>query len=63
MVLDDEQFKQVTGNYGAVQVESITGSDTKKAITAAGGGEIEITRNGYLIVYVSNESLQGECVF
>ncbi|MBS1654384.1 MAG: hypothetical protein JSU05_06055, partial [Bacteroidetes bacterium] len=62
MVLDDEQFKLVTGNYGAVQVESITGSDTKKAITAAGGGEIEITRNGYLIVYVSNES-QGSVYF
>lgn len=62
MILDDEQFKLVSGSYGAVQVPEITGSMQKQVMQAAGGSEIEVTRNGYLFVYVSNES-QGNVYF
>ncbi len=62
MVLDAEQFKLVAGNYGAVQVPEITGTMEKQAMTANGSADIEIKKNGYLYVYVSNES-QGNVYF
>lgn len=49
-------MKLVNGNYGAVQIPAITGTMKKQVLQAAGGNEITITKNGYLYVYVSNES-------
>jgi RHS repeat-associated protein len=62
IVLDEEQFKIVDGNYGAVQVPAITTGMTKQVMQAASGANIEIKKNGYLYVYVSNES-QGSVYF
>lgn len=62
MILDEEQFKLVTGNYGVVQIPEITGTMQKQVMQAASGAEIEVKRNGYLYVYVSNES-QGSVYF
>jgi RHS repeat-associated protein len=62
IVLDEEQFKKVDGNYGAVQIPEITGVMGKQVMQAAGGTNIEVKKNGYLYVYVSNES-QGSVYF
>lgn len=62
MVLDDEQLKLVQGNYGTLQIPEITGVMQKQVMQAAGGADIEILKNGYLYVYVSNES-QGNVYF
>ncbi|HLG40843.1 MAG TPA: DUF6443 domain-containing protein, partial [Chitinophagaceae bacterium] len=62
MVLDEEQFKLVSGNYGAVQIPQITGGMTSQVMQAASGTDIDIKKNGYLYVYVSNES-QGSVYF
>lgn len=56
IVLDEEQFKLVEGNYGIVQVPNITGNMEKQVMQADNGNEIAIKKNGYLYVYVSNES-------
>lgn len=56
MVLDEEQFELVNNNYGASQVPVIAGVEQKKLIAANGGTDIEVLTNGYLYVYVSNES-------
>jgi RHS repeat-associated protein len=62
MVLDAEQFKLVTGSYGAVQIPAITGTMQKQLLQSNGGTDITVTQNGYLYVYVSNES-QGSVYF
>lgn len=62
IVLDEQQFKLVENNYGAVQVPEITGTMEKQVMLANGGNDIEIKKNGYLYVYVSNES-QGNVYF
>ncbi len=62
IVLDEQQFKLVDGNYGALQVPEITGTMEKQIMLANGGSDIEINRNGYLYVYLSNES-QGSVYF
>jgi RHS repeat-associated protein len=56
ILLDDEQFKKVDNNSSFVQVPEIVGTQQKKLVEANSGNEIEITKNGYLYVYVSNES-------
>jgi RHS repeat-associated protein len=56
VILDEEQFKLVQGNYGSVQVPLITGSMQKQVLQANNGAEIEVKKNGFLYVYVSNES-------
>lgn len=56
VLLDEEQFKLVSGSSGAVAVPSITGTQSKQLLQAGGGSEIEMKKNGYLYVYVSNES-------
>ncbi|MET0393502.1 MAG: DUF6443 domain-containing protein, partial [Chitinophagaceae bacterium] len=56
ILLDEEQFRLVEGNYGAVRIPAITGTMEKQAIVANGGEDIGIKKNGYLYVYVSNES-------
>lgn len=62
MILDEEQFQLVNGNYGVVQVPEITGTMGKQLMQANGGNDIEVKKNGYLYVYVSNES-QGSVYF
>jgi RHS repeat-associated protein len=54
VLLDEEQFKMVSG--GVVPVPEIAGSTQKQLLQANGGNDIEMTKNGYLYVYVSNES-------
>jgi len=56
VLLDEEQFKLVEGNYGAVPIQPITGTQQKQLLQANNGNPIEMTKNGYLYVYVSNES-------
>ncbi len=56
VLLDDQQFKMVNTSSGTVPVPQITGSQPKQLIQANSGGEIEMKRNGYLYVFVSNES-------
>ena len=62
VLLDDEQFQLVEGNFGAIPMPQISGTEERKALAANGGNDIEILRNGYLYVYVSNES-QGNVYF
>ena len=57
MVLDEVQFKLVTGSYGATQIPTITGTMQKQLMQANNGSDIIISKNGYLYVYVSNESM------
>lgn len=54
ILLDEQQFKMVTNSSGSTPVPEIT--QQKKLLEANNGSEIEMTRNGYLYVYVSNES-------
>lgn len=56
VLLDEEQFKPVTGNNGFAAVPAITGAAQKQLLQANGGSDITIQKNGYLYVYVSNES-------
>ena len=57
VLLDEEQFNAITGNYGSAKLPAITGAATEKQLLQANGGnEIEMLKNGYLYVYVSNES-------
>lgn len=62
MVLDAEQFKLVQGSCGATQIPAISGTTQKQLMQSNGGTDITITKNGYLYVYVSNES-QGSVYF
>lgn len=62
MVLDDEQLKMVNGNYGVVQVPDITGTMPAQLMQSAAGADIDVKQNGYLFVFVSNES-QGNVYF
>lgn len=56
IVLDEKQFKLVDGNYGAIRIPEITDTMEKQALVANSGNDIEVKKNGYLYVYVSNES-------
>jgi RHS repeat-associated protein len=56
IVLDEEQFKLVPGNYGAIPIPEITGTMERQVMQSNNGNDITITKNGYLYVYVSNES-------
>lgn len=56
VLLDEEQLKFVSASSGAIPVPQITGVQQKQVLQANSGNEIEMTRNGYLYVYVSNES-------
>jgi len=56
VLLTEQQFKKVDGNYGAVQVPVVTGDEGKKLLQANDGDDILVKKNGYLYVYVSNES-------
>ena len=56
VLLDEEQFKMVQAASGAVPVPEISTGQTSQALQANGGNPVQITRNGYLYVFVSNES-------
>ncbi len=62
ILLDEAQLKLVSDCYGAVQVPTITGAMEKQLLESNNGYEISITKNGFLYVYVSNES-QGNVYF
>jgi hypothetical protein len=54
VLLDEEQFKVVSG--GVTPAPQITGDQQKQLLQANNGNAIEMTKNGYIYVYVSNES-------
>lgn len=54
-ILFDEKTFAVAAK-GFIAVPQITGSTQKQLIQLNGGADIPITKNGYLYVYVSNES-------
>jgi RHS repeat-associated protein len=56
VLLDEEQFKKVDASCGVVPVPVINAGQEKQLLQANNGSEIEMTKNGYLYVYVSNES-------
>lgn len=56
VLLDEEHFKMINGSSGAVPVPAIADGQHKVLLQANGGSDIDITKNGYLYVYVSNES-------
>jgi RHS repeat-associated protein len=62
VLLDDERFKLVNGSSGFVPVPVISGTQPRALLQANGGNEVEITKNGYIYVYVSNES-RGDVYF
>jgi RHS repeat-associated protein len=57
VVLDEAQFKLVADNYGAVQMPEMLYTDEAKILQANAGNDITIGKNGYLYVYLSNESM------
>ncbi|WP_205509895.1 RHS repeat domain-containing protein [Longitalea arenae] len=61
VLLDEKEFKMVEGN--AIPVGQISEGDLQYRLLDAGnGGEIEMKKNGYLYVFVSNES-KGDVYF
>ncbi|MDR6338931.1 RHS repeat-associated protein [Filimonas zeae] len=64
ILLDEQQLElvNISGNSGAVIVPAISANAIKYPVQAAGGDEIQVQRNGYLYVYVSNES-KGDVYF
>ncbi|HEY8897222.1 MAG TPA: DUF6443 domain-containing protein, partial [Niastella sp.] len=60
VLFDEEQFKPI--KYGATPVPQIADGMQKQLIQAGGGDEIEMPGNGYLYVFVSNES-KGDVYF
>jgi RHS repeat-associated protein len=54
ILLDEERFTPVS--HGFVPVPPITGTQQKALLETNSGNDIEMTKNGYLYVYVSNES-------
>ncbi len=62
IVLDEEKFNLVQGNYGAVAVPEITGTMQKQLMQINNGNDVVVNKNGYLYVYISNES-QGNVYF
>jgi RHS repeat-associated protein len=60
VLLDEQQFKAV--KYGATPVPGINSGMQKQLLQVENGNDIEIPQNGYLYVFVSNES-KGEVYF
>jgi RHS repeat-associated protein len=56
ILLDEEQFKKVDGSSSCTPVPVISGTQQKQLVQANSGNEVEMKKNGYLYVYVSNES-------
>ncbi len=55
MLLDEEQLKYVSGSSGFEELAN-TISGEKELLQANGGSGINITKNGYLFIFVSNRS-------
>jgi len=62
MLLDEQQLKLDVAIQGSVLVPAITGTTQAQLMQAAGGAEITIPKNGYLFIFISNES-QGSVYF
>jgi RHS repeat-associated protein len=62
LLLDEEQFKKVDVSCGVAPVPVINADQEKQLLQANNGNEIEMTKNGYLYVFVSNES-KGDVYF
>lgn len=62
VLLDEEQFKKVDASCGVVPVPVINAGQEKRLLQANNGNEIEMTKNGYFYVFVSNES-KGDVYF
>ena len=56
MLLDELELKLDASVQGAVPIPEITGTMQAQLLQAAGGSDITITKNGYLFVFISNES-------
>ncbi|NNV53860.1 DUF6443 domain-containing protein [Limnovirga soli] len=54
VLLDEKTFKAVASGFRSVP--QIVGATQKQLLQLNNGNDIEITKNGYLYVYVSNES-------
>jgi hypothetical protein len=50
LVLDEEQFKMVSGNCGAMTIPTVNSGDSKKILLANNGDYITVNKNGYLYV-------------
>jgi RHS repeat-associated protein len=60
ILFDEELFQKVNSSSGFTQVPSISGAEAKKILDAVpSDGLIEIKKNGFIYVYVSNESRQN----
>ena len=60
ILFDEELFQKVDASSGSAQVPLINGTDQKKLLEAVpSDGEIEIKKNGYIYIYVTNESRQN----
>lgn len=56
ILLDYEQLKYVPESSGYQKVPQIEATDEKQLVQAEEGEDIEISRNGYIYIYVSNSS-------
>lgn len=56
LLLEDEQLKLVPENSGFKRVPKMELTDEKQLVQAEDGEDIEIQRNGYIYVYVSNSA-------
>ncbi len=54
ILFDEKKFSKVAGGF--VPIPSITGTTQKQLLQVNSGNDVQITQNGYLYVYVSNES-------
>ena len=55
LLLDEEQFKLVEGNYGDVPLYKVHNGNCEPAALLS-SGEIAVKKNGYLYIYLSNTS-------
>ena len=62
VLIDEEKLSKVNDCYGFVQIPQITGLQGKQLMQANNGSDIPITKNGYLYIYLSNES-KGDVYF
>jgi hypothetical protein len=56
VLFDEEQFKAVSESTGSTLIPPVNPGAQKQLLQANDGGVIEMKKNGYLYVYVSNES-------
>lgn len=56
VLFDEEQFKAVSESTGSTLIPPVDPGAQKQLLQANDGGVIEMKKNGYLYVYVSNES-------